>query len=253
MKRYLILLTFLHSLTSFGQIQIGGEQEKEKKEKEEKQKAPKVEKEQAPVDGSTEVFLGANWSATDRVLNVNNNIFGDSLGERAKETGLNTWSFGLGMRNQINKYLMWEGGITFLRNGEQYRFEGTDTSYSYISTYSYIGMPIKLYYTYGVNRFRLQVGGGVIPQMALKFRQDISYRTSEGSEDSEEVKTKDGQSSFTVSLVANVGVHYELGSGWGIYLQPEYRYQLGSTYLKTEPYKHYGTALGLSFGLTKKL
>lgn len=255
MKRYLILLTFIHSLTSFGQIQIGGETENGKSDREKKEKTLKQEKDTVvkTQDGATEVFLGANWSVTNRRLEVNTSVFGDSLGARADETGLNTWSFSLGMRNRINSYLMWEGGISFLRNGETYDFEEADSSYAYTSTYSYIGMPLKLYYTYGKEKLRLQVGGGLIPQMALNFRQDIRYRDAEGGEFTEEIKTKVGQSSFAIALVASIGVNYELGSGWGLYLQPEYRYQLTSSYLKTEPYLHYGTALGISFGISKKL
>lgn len=253
MKRFLFLLTFLYSLTSFGQIQIGGEEkEPDKKAKKEKVKE-KEEKEEKPVDGTTEIFFGANWSATNRVLKINDNVFGDSLGERANETGLNAWSFSLGMRNRINRFLMWEGGISFVQNGEQYSFETVDSSYAYTSNYRFIAMPLKLYYTYGEKNLRLMAGVGLAPQMAMAFRQEINFRDTEGDEGSESVKTKVGQSSFAVSFVGNIGINYSFNSGWGVYILPEYRYQLSSTYLKTEPYKHFGTAFGVSFGLTKKL
>ena len=52
---------------------------------------------------ATSLYFNTNWSYTPRKLEVNEGLFGDSLGERANETAGNRWSFGLGFRNQIHK------------------------------------------------------------------------------------------------------------------------------------------------------
>lgn len=250
MNRFLFLSFFFISLTSFAQIQVGGDAPKEKPEKNEKPEKPIVEKKS---DDATEIFLGANWSKTNRRLETNNNIFGDSIGFRGDEVALNTWSFGFGVRTKINKFLLFEGGIAYLQNGEKYSYEGVDTSHTYTNKYSYIGMPLKLYYFYKVKNFRIQIGVGGIPQMALKYNQESTTKDSEGAESSESIKTKVGFNSFVFSAVANVGIQYEFMPSWSIYVAPEYRVQLNSSYLRTNKYKHFGNALGVSFGLVKSL
>lgn len=250
MNKTLLFLFLSITLTSFGQIQIGGETEEPKKEPEKKVKPEKsVEKKSS----DSEIFFGTNWSATNRVLVENKGLFGDSLGERANETGVNRWSFGLGFRTKLNNFLICEGGVSYLQNGETYLFEGTDTSVTYTNSYQYIGMPIKLYYFFGQNKLRFQVGVGVIPQMALKFRQTSKTIDSEGSEVSESLETKIGYSSFVVSFVGNIGIQYEFTPTWSIYVLPEYRRQLTSSYLNTNKHQHFGTALGVNVGFVKAL
>lgn len=250
MNRFLILSFFFISLTSFGQIQVGGDVKEEKPEKKEKAEKPKKEKQS---DEATEVFLGANWSKTNRRLETNKNIFGDSIGERENEIGINTWSGSIGIRTKINQFLLFEGGISYLQNGEKYDFQGTDTSFSYTNKYNFIGMPLKLYYYYEKNNFRFQVGVGGIPQMALKFSQETRSMNSEGAEETSSIKTKVGVNSFVFSAVANIGFQYEFMPTWSVYLLPEYRVQLNSSYLNSNKFKHYGNALGVSFGLVKAL
>lgn len=252
MKIAIIFFFFMTSLTGIAQIQIGGETETPKEEKKKEKKPEKIQ-EPKPTSGSTELFIGGNWSMTNRNLVKNDNIFGDSLGERSKETGIGAFGFGLGIRSKLHKHLLFEGGISYLKNGETYSFSGTDTSYSYTNNYQYIGMPLKIYFVYGEKKLRFQAGVGVIPQMALKFRQTTEYTTTEGQQVSESIKTKNGYNSFVFSFVANLGIQYEFLPSWSIFVQPEYRLQLTSSYLKANPYKHFGNALGISFGLVKTL
>lgn len=42
-------------------------------------------------DGATEVYFITNWSRTFRRLEVNEGLFGDTLGQRAFEDPLNSW------------------------------------------------------------------------------------------------------------------------------------------------------------------
>lgn len=250
MNRILILSFFFISLTSFGQIQVGGDVKEEKPEKKEK---PVKQVEEKKSDDATEVFFGANWSKTNRRLETNKNIFGDTIGARSNEIGIGAWSVGLGIRTKLNKFLLFEGGISYLQNGETYNFQGTDTSHSYTNKYSFIGMPLKLYYYYEVKDFRFQIGIGGIPQMSLKFKQNSTTVDTEGTETSESIETKVGMNSFVISAVANVLIQYEFMPTWGIYVSPEYRTQLNSSYLTSDKFKHYGNAFGVSFGLVKSL
>lgn len=249
MKRILILTFFINILTSFGfgQIQIGGDQPKGSKEKKEKEKKE--------VNGSTsydsKVFLGTTYASTFRTLEPNkNDLFADSLGARADETHRPVWSFHLGFTSDISRNFMWEAGISFLRNGEQYSFSATDTSHTYNSRYSWLGVPLKFYFKHDFNQLRLQVGIGAIPHMQMKFRRTDTFKNNDNVESTIETKTINGMNTFGVSAVGNIGLHYSITNRFGVYALFEYRHQLTSSYLKTYPYIHRGTAIGANFGLT---
>lgn len=230
------------------QVELSKETTKKEKQKNKKEKSEVSE------DGTTEVFLSLNGSFTTRKLISNDGFFGDSLGERANETGMFMMSYGIGLRNRINAHLKWEGGISFVQNGEQYSFssEIDDSTYAYDRTYRYIGMPLKLYYTYG-NSIQLMAGVGVLPQMFLHQRERLNYKTAEGDSFEEEEKVKIGYNSFVMNAVFNLGANFMLGENWSITVLPEYRLQLTSSLMKNAPYKHYGRAVGLNVGITLHL
>lgn len=247
MKRFLIVIFFINILTSFGfgQIQVGGNQPKIKKEKSVKKT---IDGEEKPSE--TRVYLGTGVSSTFRTLEPNKNeLFAESLGVRADETNYTAWAFHLGFSTDISKYLMWESGISFLRNGEKYAFSETDTSHTYTSKYSWIGVPIKLYFKHDISKFRLQAGVGVIPQMQMKFSKNEIFKNSNNVESVVETKTINGMNNFGVSAVANLGFQYNLSPKFGVFVQFEYRHQLTSSYLKTNAFIHRGTAIGSNFGV----
>lgn len=250
MKQILILLFFINILTSFGfgQIQIGGDQPKDKKEKKEKTKA--ITNDSVVYD--LKVFLGTTYSSTFRTLEPNhkNELFSDSLGIRADEVNRTAWSFHLGFTSDISSHFMWEAGISFLQNGERYSFSDVDTSHVYDSKYSWLGVPLKIYFKHDFNKFRLQIGVGVIPQMQMKFNRTDTYKDVEGTESTIKTKTINGMNTFGVSAVGNIGFHYAVTNRFGFYAQFEYRHQLTSSYLKTYPYIHRGTAIGANVGFT---
>jgi hypothetical protein len=228
------------------QVVIGDQNKSKQKKKE------KIVKEQKTNDGSTTVYIVTNWSNTFRSLQPNKGFYGDSVGLRANEKSLNTWSFGLGMQNKINKYLFWDGGIGFTRNGESYKFEEADTSYTYTSLYSYIAMPIRLNVSYG-SKFQVYGGLGLVPQMFTGFKQEVQWRNKDASEGSETIKTKNGYNPFVISAVFNAGFMYHFNNGWGLIVSPEARVQLISTYGKQEGYIQKARCFGVSFGLIKSL
>lgn len=248
MKRhflYFIFTLFISSL-SFSQIQVGSKKTKEKHSKSKTIKAGDT------TSFDFRAFIGSSYGRTFRSLNENtkNPLFSDSLGERSNETPLNTWSFQLGFRSDISNYLMWEGGLSFMQNGESYSYTATDTMHSYESKYSWIGVPLKLYFKYDFGKFRTAFGVGVVPQMQLKFKRVDTFVNSNNTESTIKTKTINELNTFGVSVVGNVGIHYLFTSRIGLYLFFEYRQQLTPSHIKTYPYIHKGNMLGANFGLT---
>jgi len=251
MRHILISFVFINILTSFsfGQILVGGNQPTAKEKK------AKVTTQKNKISDSTifntKVFLGAGVGSTFRSLKPNSNeLFADSLGARANETARTGWNFNLGFTTDLNKYLMMEGGVSYFFNGEKYNFQDTDTSHTYDSKYSWIGVPLKLHFKYDIKKFRISLGAGVIPQMQLKFRQESTTvdRLNMSTENS--LKTTHGMNSFSISAIGTLGFHYNITRRFGAYLNVDYRRQLTSSYQKTNPYNHQGTAFGGTIGFT---
>lgn len=243
----LFLITFLTSF-GFGQIQIGGEQPKAKKGKHQQTK-------KEPNDSTVydlKVFLGASFGSAYRTLtpNTKNPLFADSLGERENETRSKSWGVNLGFTSDISKYFMWEAGVSLFQNGEKYSFQAVDSSHSYTSKYSWIGIPLKIYFKYDLKKLRIQAGGGIVAQMQFKYRQQEEFVNSKGTTTTSEIKTVKNVNSFGISAIANAGIHYSITKRFGAYLLFEYRHQLTPSHLKTYPYIHKGTAIGANVGFT---
>jgi hypothetical protein len=204
------------------------------------------------LDGSTEIFFGTTWANSNRKLIENGDFYGKELGLRADETKITTWSYNLGFRNYVHKNIAIEGGISLLKNGESYAFKGTDSTFNYQTTYSYIAMPLKVNYTYG-EEIRLMIGTGFIPQMFTQYQHEQQWTNSVNAEESESLKTKNGYSSFLMSAVVSAGVQIKYSHSFSIYIIPEYRWQLNSSYFKVDPYKHYARVLGVNFGFVYQL
>jgi len=253
MKLVSAFICFILIMNGFG-VNSQIEMSKENTAKEEKERKEKKTKELIEKDSlsATSLYFNTNWSYTPRKLEVNEGLFGDSLGERANETAGNRWSFGLGFRNQIHKNIALEGGIAFMRNSEKYNFEGVDTSFSYVTEYSYLALPIKVYYTYG-KEFKFLGGVGITPQMFVRYKQERNWETTEGKEESETFKTTTGFNSFAISATILAGVQIELGKRAAIQIIPEYRIQLNSSNTKQDSYKHYARAIGVNAGIVVRL
>lgn len=254
LKKLRIVFCFLVFVMTSSFVNAQVELSKETTVKAEKEQKVKKEKERRDKDSlsATSLYFNTNWSYTPRKLVENEGLFGKPLGERENETPGNKWSFGLGFRNQLHKNIALEGGIAFMRNAEKYSFEGVDTAYSYKTEYSYIAMPIKVYYTYGKS-IKLLAGIGITPQMFVRYKQDREWKTSEGKEESETFKTTTGFNSFTISGTVSAGVQFELGKRVAVQLIPEYRIQFTSSNNDKNAYKHYARALGINAGLVIKL
>ena len=244
----LFFLTFL-SFNIHSQITIGQSTESKK---DTIIKLKNDIKHKREMDGSTEIFFGPDWSKSYRKLIENSGLYGDPLGLRADEISYNTWSYNLGFRNYFTKHFAFEGGISFLKNGESYKFKGSDSTYNYQTTYSYIAMPLKMLYCHG-DDIRFIGGAGIIPQMFYQYRQEQQWTTSLNESKTASIKTKNDYNSFVLSAVVSAGIQIRYSTSWSIYIIPEYRWQLNSSYIVTDSYKHYARTFGINFGFVYQL
>lgn len=254
MKGFILLIAVLfYTNSNISQILIGEPTSTTKKE--EKKRTGTLKTDTIGLkkeESTTAAYLVTNWSKAYRLLEKNGDIYGDTLGIRADERNLTTWSFGIGMQSQINKHVMWDGGISFLRNGESYSYSASDTSFSYQKFYSYISMPVRINYTIGKD-LKFYVGAGMIPQMFTGYRQETQWTTSTDAKVEETVKTKIGYSSVVLSSVFNVGLILNFKNNWALMVSPEARIQLTSSYPRLDGFIHKGRAYGITFGLTRKI
>jgi len=201
---------------------------------------------------TTSIYFVSNLTRSFRLLEPNSTFLADSLGARAQERTLNTWSFGVGVKNKISNHFFWDGGVSLLKNGESYAFSQSDTSYFYQTNYSYFAMPFRLNFTTG-KTVQFYMGAGVIPQIFTKYRQDRQWTTSTNSRGQETIKSKSGYNSFAISAVLNVGILLRLDNQWSLLVSPEARWQLNSTYTKQDGLVHKARGYGITFGLVKNL
>jgi hypothetical protein len=244
-----VFLSLFLSTVSFAQVLVGGDEPTKEEVKEEK---PRQKKKAVEIEGRTSIYALANWSSTSRVLTENEGLYAEPLGTRADETSLTVWSYGLGFRNRVNKFIYWDGGISFYRNGESYLYEGADTMFAYQTYYNYISMPLRINFCYGKN-FLWNAGIGLVPQMFNGYRQEQQWETTTDSKGTETIKARNGYNSFALSAVFNVGLTMNFDNGWGLILMPEARIQLTSTYMETSSYIHKARAYGFSVGLIRNI
>jgi hypothetical protein len=239
-------VVLMTAFSGWTQVELGGDEEPVKVEK---KKDDKLKREK---DGSTEVYLVTNWSNTSRKLESSAPPFGDTLGQRAFENNLSRWSFGIGFRNTLNRHISIQGGISYMRNGESYLFEESDTLFKYNTTYTYVGMPIKALYTYGED-FKILAGAGLTPQLFISYVQEQEWRDSVNATGDDRIKEQNGYSSFVLSAAFNIGVQLKLSDSFTFLFMPEYRIQLTDSYIDTDSFDHFARAFGFDVGITYKL
>jgi len=125
--KYLTLLFLFFAKLSFSQLVNVSEETKKSNDK----------------DSSSSVYLEAGIFSVNRSLESNSAFLNKPLGERANETKINLWSYSIGMVVPISKHFVFDGGLSFIQNGEQYAWESStgDSSFNYQTKYRYIGMP----------------------------------------------------------------------------------------------------------------
>lgn len=255
---YLSLMKYL-SLVSlclfcFQMQTVHGQIEVPTVEEEKQEKKAKERKEMDPSEIKTEVIFYANWANTSRVLrpnSANDGLFGAPLGIREDESNLNVWSYGLGFRSAFKENFMWQGGISFMRNGESFDYQATDSdsTFAYQTFYNYVAMPVKVFYKYG-SRVNFYGGLGIMPQLFFSYRQEQQWTTTLNAQATETIKTKNGFNTFVLAGTITAGVQLRMNSGTSVFVEPEYRIHLTNSYTEIDSYEHFGRAFGLNFGIT---
>jgi hypothetical protein len=233
-----------------GQIVIHAEENVPKKDKTNSTKKEKS------IDGSSSIRFGTNWSYTMRKLYENRAPYGDSLGNRTTETNLNCWSFGLGITNKLNAYLSWTGAFAYLKNGENYSFadEVIDSTFRSTTTYSYLALPLQLDFSFG-KAVVFYAGVGVVPQILSRYKQERSWKVGNSAEREEvwKVKPDYGPNMFVFSVVSHCGLRLNMDNTWGVFFEPQLRFQLSSTYQEQDSYIHKNRSYGFNFGILRFL
>ncbi len=246
MKTTLVLLICTVSFAGFSQI-------KTVEPKEVKRDSIKVK---PSNNDKPSYYIGAGRNNSFRELMENDAPYGRPLGNRANETKLNVWSYEVGIRSQLNKYLQIDGGLALERFGEQYSATGPtelgDSTYSYQSKYTFISLPIQLYGTVGES-FKLYGGGGISPGIVSRFNKEITRLDSLGGTTITETNQPEKLNSFILSARLSGGLQWKWNRNAGIYLNYTYFLGLNSTYGRQDQYKHYARYGCLRFGLIFQL
>jgi hypothetical protein len=249
-----VLMTFLIFFSTpmiQAQIEIGGEEEKEGKPLIEKA-GKKSTKE---LDNSTKIYFNWNPSSSFRSLEKNGDLFGDTLGNRIDEKRNGFSSFGIGFKTDVNKHIQLMAGIGFMKNGEQYSYEQADSNFMYVSTYKYISLPVSLNYYTGSD-IQFMVGLGLLPGMFVQYTQEQTWKTTKNVPGKNDIKVRSAAqefNQFVMSAFIQTGVQLKYAERWSIYIVPEYRIQLMSTYSKQEGFIHKANAIGANIGFTYQL
>jgi hypothetical protein len=249
-----VLFALLTCSSSFAQIVNPNEDKKEEKKEENLVDKAGIRQERE-LDNQTSIYFNTNWSNTSRALTVNEGLFAEEIGERANEVSANFWSFGAGIRADLNKHLRFSTGLSVIRNGEKYSFVGEDSTFNYVSKYTYVAMPLVLEFVHG-NELKFSFGAGVVPQMLVRYKQEQEWTNPVNAEETNVIKLKgtdQNYNPFLISAVVNAGIQYKYGKYWSLYFIPEARFQLPSTYAKNYKYVQKVTAIGFNIGLAYQL
>ncbi len=234
------------------QIEISKEKEIKNEQTVSDTTSKKKRSERKNVDGTTEIYLTSAWSSSTRVLETRSDAFAKPLGIKADETPIMIWSYGFGFRNYLHKHIVFEGGMSLLRNGEMYTLIGDDSSYKYVNTYTYIAMPLRLQYATSGD-FKFFIGGSAFPQIMYLYKHKETWVDNNNQTTTTIDKDKSPYSSFVFSAGINAGFQAKFSKYTSFYFLPEYRWQLTNSYTKIGNYGHYARVLSVNFGLIYQL
>lgn len=241
MKAYFVLLFTCIGAHAFGQITTT-----ETRAKTDSVKA-------FASENPTHYYLGAGRNNSFRVLEPNDAPYGRPLGYREDEERLKIWSYELGLRTSLNKYLQFDGGVALERFGEKYasvpQIETGDSAYAYTTRYNYISLPLQLYGTVGQD-FKLYAGGGLVPGIVGAYSKEITVTDSIGNSSTETINQPEKLASFLLSARVSTGLQWKWNKYAGVYVNYTYQFGLSSTLGPQDPYKHYLRSGSVRFGLT---
>ena len=243
---FVFLSFFLVSTWSFSQI-MNEEGETVKKKKEKKVKAPKC-------DTCDYSLFYINFSSQRSFRSFEDNSVYSTYSDWEQQSP--DFNFGVngGLMMDLGANLQLDIGASYFGHGERYKYEDTDSLYSFRNRYMQLAIPIRLKYVFGED-IQFYAGLGGMPSNILNIRFTESYRLP-GSEDVievEPVKLNNDFNSFNFYLLGAAGMNYYL-KYVGFHLGFEYRHALTNTYANTTTFiDHRMNAFVLNAGLILKI
>ena len=125
-----------------------------------------------------------------------------------------------------------ELGVSYVLQGEEYNYSDslTDSTFHYKNSYKHFGIPLRLKYSFGKNKLKGFVYGGIIPSSILSYKYESDYTSVVGKTHQNDSQSKTNTlASFNVVTSVGLGVTYQLNS-IGFMVMPEYRYNLLNTF-----------------------
>lgn len=257
-KSILLVSIFLMGIEfSFAQITNSNTTPTETKKKEKKKKEKKSTEQDSLIisnsDKSTFYLTGAFIHSFRK---FEDNSAYQSLGERYKETPINTYGIGFGTYVPLANHFELDIGVSYVLQGEQYTFTSSDSlsdsSFTYVNKYRHFGVPLRLKYNVGNGNFKGYITGGLIPSSILSIRYESKFTNPEGVETINDVKKITNDIAF-FNLTASIGIgmSYTMGD-FGFLVAPEYRYNLLNTF-ESVPITHKLWSWGVNFGVLLKI
>lgn len=253
--KYISIFIFiiLSNTVSLGQISSGKQGEPKKISKKKTEKKDKVPLEKYVPNGGVgdfSVFLGMSVNFNSHKLSQNSTIFGKPIGIRADEKVLNTFSYGLGVRNRLTKYFSFELGVSF--DSYQVSYSGPipdkGVDGDYLRKINTLSFPILGYYTYGEKRIQLLAGAGIAPFLPLQKTVETTFNYPSAPFFQREENLA-GLNSFGFGIIFSGGIQYRFWRYGSLYLMPAYTMNLTNFYGKQEPHKEWYNAFNLRFGV----
>lgn len=238
-----------HAQISTGKVESTKKKAATESDKESKDPDGKYDPDKGLMDFTA--FIGAGYSIGSHKIEPNGDLFGRPLGIREDEKMVNRWTYQIGIRNRVHRFLSVEAGLSIDRYGESYEFksETTDSTYSYDRKYNMLALPIQVYFTYG-KQVQFLAGAGIQPYIPLSMKTQTTIMDSLGRDVSpEDLKTIEGLNSAGINLLFSAGVQYRFSKYASAYLIPSYSLGLTNIYGKQEPHKEWLNALNIRFGM----
>ena len=214
----------------------------------------KVKKEKTKVNrdslSGTTFYLTGLYTYTDRTFE-DKSAYG-AFASWADQMPDHSGGASLGLFLPLSKLVSLDLGISYFAQKEKFNYADpdSDSTFAYTNGYMYLGLPVKIRFTYG-DRFQLFGYAGLTPMNLLNIRYKESYTRVSGAYFENEVElVKNKIAGFNLQATVGGGIAYNF-DWFGLTLYPEFRQNLLNTYnLKTKPLLHRQFGLGVHCGVT---
>lgn len=250
MKQLTVLTVLIFSpFLNFAQISTGKVSDPKKKTGTEQKNADKKSELDKGLMDFT-VFLGAGYSLGSHRIEPNGDLFGKPVGLRADEKMVNRWTYQVGIRNRIHRFLSIEAGLSYDRYGESYAYHSTvnDSAFTYDRKYNMLAIPVQLYFTYG-KRVQFLAGAGVQPFIPLSLKTITTVTDQKNNSITSESRTIEELNTLGLSVLFSAGLQYRFNRYLSAYAIPAYSMGVTNIFAKQEPHKQWFNALNIRFGL----